>query len=512
MAASSMYAGKIGGYKCEFIQPVSEDLKCALCRYVARDPHLTSCCGEHYCQVCITPALEGKKPCPSCEQAEFTTILDKRDWKKIQALEACCMMKDRGCEWTGKLEGLGAHLDVDTGDCEYVDVKCTNECDQPVEKRNLQTHLSNSCPKREFTCQYCNFKATYEIVSNDHWPQCSFYPVPCPNACGIQAIERGDVEAHLLQCPLEEVECDFIHTGCGTKLPRQDMEKHVEESTQKHMALMSAMSLRSSREFEKKLQEQRQEFEQRLQEQQKDSEDKLQTQRDEFTKALQVQNQEIQQSLSEKDQEIRELSNQLVLREREVQQQLQEKEDEIKQVREQLQEEMENKVQETRASLQTMLIEKEQELKEHQTAVLTVPPVNFTIKNFNEHKINNVWKSPFMYTHFGGYNFQVSIFLPPGDRNTALILWFSPRAGDFDDQLKWPVKVTITMQLINQYRDANHYTTTHTCEWRRAPNPSKNSSDYISNATLEWNASKQTQYRKNDQLHFQVTKVIVHVD
>ena len=509
MAASSMQAQaeKIGGYTCEFKQPVSEDLKCALCRYVARDPHLTSCCGEHFCQVCITPVLEDKKPCPSCGQAEFTATLDKRDWKKIQALEARCMMKDRGCEWTGKLEGLDAHLDVNTGDCEYVDVKCTNECNQPVAKRNLPAHLTNLCPKREFTCQYCNFKATYEIVSKDHWPRCSFYPVPCPNACGIQAIERGDVEAHLLQCPLEEVECDFSHAGCDTKLPRQELEKHMEESTQKHMALMSAMSLRHSREFEKKLEEQQQEFEQRSQEQQKDTEQKLQVQRDDFAKQLQVQIREIQQTLQEKDQEIKELSNQLVLRERAVQQQLQEKDEEIRQVREQLQEEMERKVQETRASFQKILTEKEQELKKERKLVLTVPPINFTIKNFNEHTINNTWTSPFMYTHFGGYHFQMKIILPPGDRNTPLMLGFLSRAGEFDDQLKWPVKVTITMQLINQYQDDNHYTTTHTLEWKRASDPTFKIFHYMYLSKASLDASKQTQYLKNDQLHFRVTRV-----
>ena len=234
MAASS----KIGGYKCEFLGTISEDFVCGICKHVAREPHLTGCCGMTVCKACITRVLEDKKPCPSCETAEFTTLLNVKYQRRVIALEVRCTMKDRGCEWTGKLEGLEAHLDLSTGDCEYVDVECPNKCDQAVEKHNLNTHLTNSCPKREFTCQHCNFKATYEVVFNDHWPQCSFYPVPCPNACGIQAIERGDVEAHLLQCSLEVIECDFSHAGCNTKLPRQDMERHVEESTQKHLVLM----------------------------------------------------------------------------------------------------------------------------------------------------------------------------------------------------------------------------------------------------------------------------------
>ena len=71
--------------------------------------------------------------------------------------------------------------------------------------------------------------------------------MPCPNACGSQEIEHGDLKDHLLQCPLQEIECDFSHAGCDTKLKCQDLEVLMEESTQKHLVLMAAMSLKSSR-------------------------------------------------------------------------------------------------------------------------------------------------------------------------------------------------------------------------------------------------------------------------
>ena len=38
---------------------------------------------------------------------------------------------------------------------------------------------------------------------------------------------------------------------CNEKLQRQDMEKHVEEKTQKHLALMAAASMKLSQEFER---------------------------------------------------------------------------------------------------------------------------------------------------------------------------------------------------------------------------------------------------------------------
>ena len=236
-----MAGSSSGGYRCEFVEAVPKDLRCGVCSHVAREAQLVSCCTEVVCKTCITAAFTDKKPCPLCGAAGYEMMRSAKDQRKILALDVRCIMKDRGCEWTGKLEGLEAHLDVNTGDCKHVDVECPIEsCTERFQRSDLSGHLSFICPKRGFTCQYCNFKATYEVVSNDHWPQCSIYPVPCPNACGIQAIERGDLEAHLLQCPLEEVECDFSHAGCNTKLPRQDLERHMEKSIQKHLVLMSA--------------------------------------------------------------------------------------------------------------------------------------------------------------------------------------------------------------------------------------------------------------------------------
>ena len=280
---------KIGGYQCEFIGEILEDLKCRVCKHVARNSSFITCCGEHFCQECVKPLLDYRKPCPACSEAEFSVIIDKKYNTKILALEVHCSMKDRGCEWTGKLEGLEAHLDVNTGDCEYVDVECPNGCDQLVGKHNLPTHLANSCPKREFVCQYCNFRATYEVVSNDHWPQCPFYPVPCPNACGIQAIERGDIEAHLLQCTLEEVECAF---GCNTKLSHQEMERHMEENTQKHLIMMSA---RIGQKFEQKI---------------KTIEDQI-SQKDEEIQLLLAKEKQLKAHTQENEAEIRDLKQQL---------------------------------------------------------------------------------------------------------------------------------------------------------------------------------------------------------
>ena len=441
MAASS----KVGGYQCEFLGTVSEDFVCKHCKQVARDPHVTSCCSETFCQLCITTIIEDKKPCQTCETAEFSTSLNIKYQRRILALEVCCTEKDRGCEWTGKLEGLEAHLDEDTGDCEYVDVECPNDCDEVVEKCNLSSHLTDSCPQREFTCQYCNFKATYEIVSEDHWPECSFYPVPCPNACGIQAIERGDLEAHLLQCPLEEVECDFVHAGCNVELLRQDLEKHMEENTQKHMALVPALTLRTEQKH-----------------------DQLQ----------------------------RELENeQLKIEAIEVRQ-----------------EQLQKKTQENEAKISYL----QQLLQQKKKKVDTFGDV-IEMPNFKQYKDNQeMWYSPPRYTHPGGYRFGIAV---RADAGNQMVVYLYSVTGSFDRLLKWPMKCTFTLTLLNQESAQNHITETMSVSMQQTR---ANQGYFILEEfsrvslyhntqrfgqSLEYNGYMKTCYLKNNCLLFRVDKV-----
>ena len=289
MAESS----RVGSYKCEFIGDVPELLICGLCKHAANGPSMVICCGELFCKACIASVIEKKTLCPSCEKPTFSAFPNPRYERYIKNLRVRCTMKDRGCQWAEKLEQLEAHLDVETGDCEYVDIECPEKCGQQIQKCRLDTHIAKECPERDFECEYCDFKATYDIVSNKHWPECKNYPVPCPNRCDIGVVKRSILEEHSNTCPLQVVECDFSYAGCNKKLQRQDMEKHVEESTREHLALMAAASVRMNREFDKKLQEQRDEFqgylEQKLQEHiqvqdrmTREFEQKLQDQRDEF--------------------------------------------------------------------------------------------------------------------------------------------------------------------------------------------------------------------------------------
>jgi len=163
--------------------------------------------------------------------------------------------------------------------------------------------------------------------------------------------------------------------------------------------------------------------------------------------------------------------------------------------------------------LEQQLKEKEQEL-EQLNMKLGMPPFHFTMSNFNQLKTKRTnWYSPPMYTHSHGYKFCIEVY-PSGRsmaRNTHVSVYLYSMSGDFDATLQWPAKFTITLQLLNQHRDQDHITVTAWFQWNK-PGSERWGIDYftttlIAHTDLEMNAQKQTQYLKDDCLHFRITKI-----
>jgi len=103
--------------------------------------------------------VEDGKPCPNpeCGEDAFNAVLNKNCKRKILALHVHCTMKEHECQWMGRLKQPDTHVNINTGDCQYVDIKCPEKCGQQVQKHQLTTHTVDKCPKREFACMYCNF-------------------------------------------------------------------------------------------------------------------------------------------------------------------------------------------------------------------------------------------------------------------------------------------------------------------------------------------------------------------
>ena len=445
----------IGGYQCEFVGPVPEELLCKECKLVARKPHITGCCSEHFCHACIDPVLKDKKPCPSCGEAEFSTLFMRKNERKNHALQVYCTVKKRGCKWAGPLKLLDAHLNIEKGDCDYVDVKCA-VCDRKVQKRKLGVHIIDDCPQREYMCPHCNFKATFEIVSEEHWPECLEFPLRCPNQCGVTC-EREVMQDHMKMCSLEEVECEVSFAGCKEKFLREDQDKHMERTMQKHLTLMATATVRISREFE--------------------------------------------QTLQEKDKQIQQLRKQVDKMGEDFQKALLEKDKQIKS-----------------SAMEVAVIKTELNQAKEKLAYL-YPLYSFTIPNFTTlKKANGFVFSEVFSTHLNGYDFAFGlrpngpIGALAGGSGTHVYVWMCAVPGEFDDTLSWPAKVTLTLVLLNQCSNREHVTLSKKVGWPRPFDrtyAATLSRTFKAHDDLAANPKNKTEYLKDDCLKFIVTDIVV---
>ena len=91
-------------------------------------------------------------------------------------------------------------------------------------------------------------------------------------------------------------------------------------------------------------------------------------------------------------------------------------------------------------------------------------PVEFTVTNFDQKRKDNIrWQSPPFYTHLKGYKLCMDVCAAGRTtlyEGTHVTIYIGMMKGEFDDQLDWPFRGKIEIQLLNQERDEGHHTGT----------------------------------------------------
>ena len=89
-----------GGYDFDFVEQPPDKLTCSKCQLLLRDPQLTSCCGHHFCQTCITRILVEWSPCPLCKEGSFSgqAFSAKGEWFG-SLVSTIGYMSAHGLEW-----------------------------------------------------------------------------------------------------------------------------------------------------------------------------------------------------------------------------------------------------------------------------------------------------------------------------------------------------------------------------------------------------------------------------
>ena len=379
-----------------------------------------------------------------------------------------CSMKERGCGWSGTLEQLDTHLDPDKGNCQYTDTKCPLDCQQAISKNKVEQHVAQHCAKRPYVCQHCNFKATYEEVVDKHLPECKYVPLQCPNLCGV-TFERDFMEDHMKMCRLEDVECEFSGVGCEYRFRREEQEDHTRQNSHKHLTLTASLAVETREQLQDQVAKYR-EREHNLKQKLKEQEQKLMVQ---------------EQNLDEQDQKLKEQD--LKLKEQDLNRK---KQDQKLNEQDQNLKEQDHKLEEQNDSITLRLQELELKFKaqlkglsdETEAKLNSLMTRRLIMENFSKEKkrgkdILSKWYGPAMYTHAGGYKFCIGVYANGGiaGLGKAMAVQLFSLPGEFDGQLKWPVKAKFAIELVNQCGNDN--VIAETCDSWNKPNIRK----YIAN-------------------------------
>ena len=507
----------VGGYDCDFVESPANDLLCKICHYPARDPVLATCCGYNFCTSCLESYHQSKViahgSCPYCHEEEFYhdssphcyekfhTVPDKRTERYVLNLEVFCPHKYQGCTWIGELRSMKDHVNENSDDaigCPFTELQCSNGCGVVMQRRLVEGHLKSECELREVKCEYCNTTGSYQWINSSHHEECPKYPVECPNHCEVGHVRREEISGHLEECPLAIVECPYAAVGCESVVRRKEEMEHVMGSVGQHMEYNKNTILDTQNELERiksTMNDKLDSKEQELEIVKRDLQD---------TKEKLKRSQEIQsQLIIEKGRELNKLKKNAAENDRALREMIQQLSDQLKSDVDQVRESIKD--------LQTG------HLQVHNYGDNQIVPVIIKLTEFQKYRHHDNWYSPGFYTKSGGYKMCLRIF-PYGvglGSNTCVSVSARLMKGDHDDHLTWPVKGTLTVQLLNQLSNSNHSEPVEfyfdgcssNCEKVKVGVISDLfvlCTNFIRHNRLSYDADKKCQYLKDDCVYFRI--------
>ncbi len=270
---------------------------------------------------------------------------------------------------------------------------------------------------------------------------------------------------HLSVCPLQLVDCELALAGCSEKIQRNNLKKHMKDNVQQHLLCVFTASQSRIKELENQVEEVRREKNQQLEE--------VRRERD----------QQVEEVRRERDQQVEE-----VRRERD--QQLEE-------------------VRRERDKRDKQVKDKDRAIQDRVTALEkhtgTLRPVEFTVSNYSKKKRKLRFDGPSFYVHPGG----VKLLVGTDNRAKYFYVELYQLPGEFDDEITWPVKCTVTVYLLNQLGDYAHISGSKTLTLTRPqkktytaePDPLQLSVEY---STIEDCSKVGIRYLKDDCLKVRV--------
>ena len=384
-----------------------------------------------------------------------------------------CNNTENGCGWMGELRSLDDHLTT----CGYTLLHCTNQCmeDEKVVRIlrcDLNQHLKNECPNRQYQCCHCEAIERYCDITTTHLDICPKIKVPCPNTHCKALVPRFKLSDHLTACEYALLHCPnkCMENKKEVRMLRHNLDHHLKNECLNHQyqcsnckasgrycdiitthlytcpkvnipcpnsdctAIVPHCELadhRSKCPFEKvpckyagigcKEELLRKDLEQHEMD-------------DAFHLHTAIETVNKQQSETNKQRE--EINKQ--------QEEINKQWVEINKQREEMK-----------------AVKAEQKIMSDSIIAAQATPCVFKMIEFSRHKSSKrAWYSPPFYSHPGGYKMCIRVDADGDVAGTHVSVLTSLMKGRNDDNLPWPFTGKVTFTLLNQLGDKNHHTRT----------------------------------------------------
>ena len=224
------------GYDYTFVDTPPDHTVCTICHLPSRNPHLSECCGHVFCKSCLDARASSCTNCPVCIGAKLVTFYSEKIDQEVKKSKVYCTNKKKGCKWIGELKDLACHHKNSDG-CKCVVVKCSNDCGMMLQRKKINKHLRLHCRLRNISCKHCHKVGVLQFIKGDHKNECQKIPVCCPNRCGTGTILRENMKAHMEECPLEMIDCEYHNVGCEVRVVRKGRMRHEEANVNEHLQM-----------------------------------------------------------------------------------------------------------------------------------------------------------------------------------------------------------------------------------------------------------------------------------
>ena len=392
-----------GGYDYKFIEEPADSLKCLICLLVVREPQQHGGCGKLFCKVCINKHKLLRNDCPHCRQPlknsnafqPSSMISEVSGWTIMRIIN--CKSKLYQCFTINLITPLNPKtLHTNTGDQEVKSlmVDCSTACGWKGELGSLDNHKQKDC---ENTIVFCENNCGAIILRNN---LTAHLESKCPNRlhkcpdCGANNKYKNHQVHTKLHCPKRSHSC--VH--CGEK-------GCFDERTSTHLELCPKMKIACKKCTQLILRCQLP-----------------------IHLIKECTFEPVPCKYAKVGCKVRPLRKDLKKHEENYQLHLQV---------------TTNKVLEL-----TEMLPK------------PVSPVTFRVTDFDKHKkANDIVYGPPFYTSINGYKMCLRIDSNGNgtSKGTHVSVFTCLLPGEYDDYLTWPCTGTVTIEILNQLENQNHY-------------------------------------------------------